>query len=81
MAESKKGRKLGRNRKSGQNLRYKNERRQEQNQLRTLRRYVKRRGMTGQDVLTAYHRCEIVLGMNPTQLKLNPKRLKKAASA
>lgn len=65
MAESKKGRKVGRSKRNGQATRYKNERRREQNKLRRLRRYVTQRGVPGQDVVDAIHRCETVLGQLP----------------
>jgi hypothetical protein len=65
-----KHRKHGRSKRNGQAARYLNERRAEQNQLRRLKKYVAVRGVTGADVLAAIHRCQDVLGIKRSDLKV-----------
>lgn len=52
MAEGKKSRKVGRSKRNGQAARYKNERRDLQNKLRRLKKYV----------AAALHRCQDAMG-------------------
>ena len=79
MAKQAKSSKAGRQKASGQNLKYKNERRAEQNKLTRLKAHVKRHGVTA-EVRETMRRLEIVLGRNPSDLKVDmPQR--SAASA
>lgn len=81
MAGKQKSSKAGRKAKKGQNLKYKNEHRREQNKLIRLKRHVKHNGMTGNDVLAAMRKAEIVLyGVPKTDLPVN-KPERSAASA
>lgn len=65
-----KHRKVGRSKRNGQAARYLNERKAEQNHLRRLKKYVASRGVTGIDVLAAIHRCQDVLGIARSDLKV-----------
>lgn len=58
-----KGRKIGRSKRNGQAVRYRNESRDKRNKLRRLTKYVKQRGFTGRDVAAAMHRCQDALGI------------------
>lgn len=63
MAESKKSRKHGRSKRNGQAARYRNERHRERNKLRRLLHHVAGRGVTGNDVVVAIHKCQDALGI------------------
>ncbi len=66
MAKKQKGaKKLGRSKRNGQAARYKNERRDLQNKLRRLKRYVAMRGFTGPDVAAALQDTQRKLGIMP----------------
>lgn len=71
MAEKNKSRKHGRNKKGGQNLKYKNEHRAEQNKLIRLKRHIRHNGVTGKDVVECVHKLQAVLGHSRSDLQVN----------
>lgn len=70
MAEKNKSRKHGRNKKGGQNTKYKNERRREQNKLIRLKRHIKRNGVT-KEVMETVHKLQVILGHPRSDLKVD----------
>lgn len=81
MAEKNKSRKIGRNKKGGQNLKYKNERRAEQNKLTNLKRHIKRNGVTGKDVVECVHKLQVILGHARSDLRVNERKRSAASIA
>lgn len=80
MANKQKSSKAGRKAKKGQNLKYKNERRMEQNKLTRLQAHIKDHGVTAQ-VRDTVRRLQIVLGHSPSDLTVDRPNKRSAASA
>lgn len=80
MSDKQKSSKKDKKRKSGQNIKYKNERRAEQNKLRRLRAHIKGHGVTA-EVRDTIRRLEIMLGHTPSDLKVDRPYRSPAAAA